>query len=1345
VGPRPAETVSTAGRQNDDTASMAQFESSGIIGSRITTIEKTKTKKTLENQEKHPSQDLPSFTGLVAGCSQDIVCLLIQDDEGFTACTRREHDHFLYLPGGGVPQSVSMKDAAVSILAELDIHLSDPVSTGQFYCNKANITVVVFRCDRHTTRLGGHVRWVQSAETRTDVSHESLSVLQHLEWALPSGAHASRSTVGSRTNRSTSPVTTVSYYAAIEDSTASFGQLSSLDSQAFRPQLFGSCSAFDPTKTGPQDSNTPVVLSSALPTCVNSMASALASRSPSLGSTNCGLEASNTYTTTFIEEASVARCLRSFPVLKARAQRDTAPETMACAILVPHHDRSPIWISLLCRYSRTVFRHTLLKMLAARRKRRRLVACRWHRVYVGRNPLQNIRSVIGRIICETQAKLGVVSTLSEFVISLINIRIRPDGVIEASCRSRSRFGLAEIAPASATDKRLELADFLRSTNNADLASAISSVQQGHLMSRTIPINCASAGPVSVTVGRWHRGSSSPSAPLGVLITETSMGTPTRRSPCVSLAPSGAISGSAITFSEKCSVLTPDDGATQSEVFSFVIYRLAKRYLMSASDRLCAADNCFPADIVVESMDIRSEGGPLFAVQFRLGVKSRTDEARVKTAVSVDWYQFNRGVLSIDSSTASVHYSNGARFFEHRDIGWLTASSSVIGEVVPLAKALVSDLPVGGRIRLVIIRLEISGDLFVLIPGSYTELLFATDLVWSRKFISNIKSAASSPGIWTTSAGLSWDEWSTLVQEHSFTFASASSLPFLFVTECHWHPLQLQGICRPGTRIPNNLKELLLTSVTDLRSKCNTLGNRLGFSAHTQNVNGLIHRLGLSSSKASSDRSVDYVMNMQNIDADSASFTETHQPSVLGYHGSPQTFDCIDDRPQFSTNVLEPGVVDFFRGIGFDTVIGSGASMRRMGVLSGIKQVVEKVWTTYDMPDFSDFERGCLRTNARIVAFVLRTDTGHILRVSIYAPNSGGTSASGSKLTCTRMHEKLVAFQKISIFIQMVQGSYPDIQVIMDGDMNTIHEGLRQGRLTTMSKSRGVKETRHEDHLLHEYGMSGCTKSERLALRTLKETCGLLSAFDTSLVSNRVSSDNRTAGLSNFVTTDQIKHSMRLPLWDAVGTIDDEGNDSFERIAITEDDCLGGRELVSMQVSLDHVLHTSNVVVDHYDISPRGHPAESVGRGSDHRDTVALCLNVSATLWSDVNVSAHLGTHPSFSGLITQTKLSTDSSVPYPLVQSPQTKAILFVRMPSCVVMQRALLSFCGSNNAVPGFSSLLALWQRSCVSNQVGDSVGLWDWRPRHVSIMSCVDRFDQKRQSSDDQNHLPPSWGWIS
>ena len=320
----------------------------------------------------------------------------------------------------------------------------------------------------------------------------------------------------------------------------------------------------------------------------------------------------------------------------------------------------------------------------------------------------------------------------------------------------------------------------------------------------------------------------------------------------------------------------------------------------------------------------------------------------------------------------------------------------------------------------------------------------------------------------------------------------------------------------------------------------------------------------------------------------------------------------------------------------------------MGVLSGVNTQIEKAWSSYDIPDMDgfQFDQGCVRANARMVAFIVKVDQGYILRVTTYAPNSGGTSPEGSKSSCTRMAQKLMYYQKMAVFIQMVQTLYPGVMVLFDGDQNTIHEGHGQVHLRTMKK--GQKYPRISEFTVFDLGMSGCTKTERLGMAVMKKAVGLSSSFDTALVPDRVVSDNRTAGLSNFVLTEQVKHSMRLPVGDTITNIVG-GEHHVRNVDVTEAVCLKDKDLVTVQLCLDMVLHTSNIDVHIYDISPPAHQSESMSRGSDHRDTSVLCLNVTSSLWSTLDLSAELGTHVLPQGPEYSTGMPYDSGVPFPSV------------------------------------------------------------------------------------------------
>jgi hypothetical protein len=161
----------------------------------------------------------------------------------------------------------------------------------------------------------------------------------------------------------------------------------------------------------------------------------------------------------------------------------------------------------------------------------------------------------------------------------------------------------------------------------------------------------------------------------------------------------------------------------------------------------------------------------------------------------------------------------------------------------------------------------------------------------------------------------------------------------------------------------------------------------------------------------------------------------------------------------------------------------------------------------------------------------------------------------------------------------------------------------------------------EDRLLNDFNMSGCTHIERLSMVTLQRTTQLASAFDTAMMDERVSLDNRTAGFPLYLSTPQLKHSLRMPVGDSLRL--SEG--TSVKFLTDEDACLKGRDLLSVQFCLDAVLHNDKFI-DWYSISPQAHHSEGMSMGSDHRQTTALSLTTRMSKYNRINISAELGTH-----------------------------------------------------------------------------------------------------------------------
>ena len=131
-----------------------------------------------------------------------------------------------------------------------------------------------------------------------------------------------------------------------------------------------------------------------------------------------------------------------------------------------------------------------------------------------------------------------------------------------------------------------------------------------------------------------------------------------------------------------------------------------------------------------------------------------------------------------------------------------------------------------------------------------------------------------------------------------------------------------------------------------------------------------------------------------------------------------------------------------RAAGVSSVLTSGAQLKRMGVILGHNAIIECAWHPYDPWDCSDFGQGCLKANAVVVACVVRTDQGFIGDLTVYLPNCGGTCGGKSaKDTCTRLETKLGALLQLSTLIQLIKSRYPGIFILLQGDVNVIHEGI----------------------------------------------------------------------------------------------------------------------------------------------------------------------------------------------------------------------------------------------------------------------------------------------------------------
>ena len=142
--------------------------------------------------------------------------------------------------------------------------------------------------------------------------------------------------------------------------------------------------------------------------------------------------------------------------------------------------------------------------------------------------------------------------------------------------------------------------------------------------------------------------------------------------------------------------------------------------------------------------------------------------------------------------------------------------------------------------------------------------------------------------------------------------------------------------------------------------------------------------------------------------------------------------------------------------------------------------------------------------------------------------------------------------------------------------------------------------------------------------TLRRTTELASAFDTATLDERVALDTLTAGFPLYLSTSQLKHSLRMSVGDAL-RLPGLPEGRSVKLWTDEDICLAGRELVGVQFCLDAVLQNHKFVTC-YSISPQAHHSEGMSMGSDHRQTIALSLTTQISRWRRINLSGHPGTH-----------------------------------------------------------------------------------------------------------------------
>ena len=108
------------------------------------------------------------------------------------------------------------------------------------------------------------------------------------------------------------------------------------------------------------------------------------------------------------------------------------------------------------------------------------------------SPLHPARSLIGVVKFNTSwGDQRLPSTLQEFGMALIDVGVRPDGIIESTLLSRQRLGLADQSPSDLESQQNEVLILLaEGSHNRELGEAILSIRSGRSVNCTAPLRDA---------------------------------------------------------------------------------------------------------------------------------------------------------------------------------------------------------------------------------------------------------------------------------------------------------------------------------------------------------------------------------------------------------------------------------------------------------------------------------------------------------------------------------------------------------------------------------------------------------------------------------------------------------------------------------------------------------------------------------------------------------------------------------------------------------------------------------------------------------------------------------------